>query len=148
VRGRGLIALLVAVALTACTRGATSPSPAGFQEVFEGLARRGATVTGIVSGDAGCDRSDLVANAVRFTLTLPDRVPREIHLFAFRNQAALESARTSLTFCAATFRERRDRPDGSVGSVEVGAAHAFGAPFTAEVGDLLRGALAEASGGG
>jgi hypothetical protein len=145
--GPTIVALAVALVL-GCSGGRPSPSPPAFQDVFEALARRGAAVTGIVSGDPACDRLDLVANAVRFTLTMSDGVPREIHLFAFRNQAGLESARSSLTYCTSSFRERLDRPNGSVGSVESGALYAFGAPFAPAVRDLLIGAFIEAAGGG
>jgi hypothetical protein len=116
--------------------------------VFEALARRGATVTAIVSGDPGCDRQDLVANAVRFTLTLRDGIAREVHVFAFRSTAALASARASLEACRASFDFGSARPGGAVGTVEVGAFHAFGAPWSAEVRDVLEGALGEATRGG
>jgi hypothetical protein len=136
---------VVALALAACGTGAPSPSPGGFQEVLEALARRGATVTQIVSGDPGCADPTLVANAIRFHVQLDDGVDREVHLFAFRDPAALARAQASLNECMGSFTGAR--PGQSTGSVQVGPFHAFGAPWSERVSVLLADALREAIGG-
>jgi hypothetical protein len=135
----------IALALGACSGRAPSPSPGGFQEVLEALARRGATVTQIVSGDPGCADRTLVANAIRFHVRLDDGVDREVHLFGFRDAAALGRAQASLTECARSFMA--ERLDESSGSVEVGPFHAFGAPWSERLSVLLGDAFREAIGG-
>jgi hypothetical protein len=135
--------LLAALLVAACTGGTASPSPGGFQEVFEGLARRGATVTRIVSGDPGCTDPTLVANAVRFSLELDDGVVREIHLFGFRNAAVLSAAQAGLTGCMREFAAKGG-PGESTGTVQAGPFEAFGRPWSERVKALLADALREA----
>lgn len=97
----GLLALIALVA--ACAGPAPSPTPAGAETIFEALASRGATVTGIVGGDPGCDEADLVDNAIRFELRgRNETVPRTVHLFTFRDRMAFEAAATSFRRCLAT----------------------------------------------
>jgi len=135
-------ALLAALLVAACGGGTASPSPGGFQEVFEGLARRGATVTRIVSGDPGCTDPTLVANAVRFSLELDDGVVREIHLFGFRNAATRAAAQAGLTACSREFAAK-GRAGESTGTVQAGPFEAFGRPWSERVETLLRDALRE-----
>jgi hypothetical protein len=143
--GRALLAV-ISLALAACaTAGAPSPSPGGFQEVLEALARRGATVTQIVSGDPGCADPTLVANAIRFHIRLADGVDREVHLFGFRDAAALARAQASLNECMRSFMA--GRPGESTGSVQVGPFRAFGAAWSKRLSALLADALREAIGG-
>jgi hypothetical protein len=139
------VVALALVALAACGTGTASPSPGGFQEVFEALARRGATVTRIVSGDPGCSDPTLVANAVRFHVQLDDGVDREVHLFGFRDATALARAQASLDECMRSFVD--GHPGESIGSVQVGPFHALGAPWSERLSVLLTDALREAIGG-
>jgi hypothetical protein len=134
---------LAALSLAACSTGAApSPSPGGFQEVFESLARRGATVTQVVAGDSGCADPTLVANAVRLHVRLDDGVDREIHLFGFRDVAALTRAQASLSACRLSYAE--GRAGETVGSVQIGPFEAFGAPWSDRLGAVLSDALREA----
>jgi hypothetical protein len=142
---RALLAV-VALGLAACSSGTASPSPGGFQEVFEALARRGAAVTQIVSGDPGCSDPTLIANAVRFQVRLDDGVDREIHLFGFRDAAALARAQQALNDCLTSFVDR-GHPSENIGSVQVGPFHAFGAPWSPRLNAVLADALREAIGG-
>lgn len=140
------VAALAVITLATCSGGTASPSPGGFQEVFEALARRGATVTRMVSGDPGCADPTLVANAIRFHVQLDDGVDREVHLFGFRDAAALARAQASLDDCMRSFVDQ-GRSGEAVGSVQVGPFHAFGAPWSDRLSALLTDALREAIGG-
>jgi hypothetical protein len=138
-----MLVLVLGLLVAACSGGSASPSPGGFQEVFEALARRGATVTQVVSGDPGCADRTLVANAVRFTLQLGDGVTREVHLFGFRDAAALDAARPRLDECIGEFAARK--PSGEPpGAVRVSPFYAFGSPWSESAGSLLSAALGEA----
>jgi hypothetical protein len=138
---------LVAALIGACRAGgAASPSPPGFEEIFGELARRGATVSEIVSGDPGCDDPSLVANAVRFTVVLSDGTRRQVHLFGFRNDVALANAAGSLERCRADFAGRVE-PGATIGATTAGPYYAFGAPWSAELEVLLREAALPRAGG-
>jgi hypothetical protein len=131
-----LLSCLLAFVVAGCrTGGAASPSPPGFDEVFSELARRGATVTQIVSGAPGCDDPSLVANAVRLTIRLADGVPRTVHLFGFRNAAALRAASANLEQCRRSFEA--SAATGSVGAMTSAPYYAFGAPWSPELATLL-----------
>jgi hypothetical protein len=105
--------LLSAVLLAGCASTAPSPTPADTQVIFEELARRGATVTSIVSGDPGCDEPQLVDNAVSFDLLGPEHeAPVRVHLLIFRNAAAYDAAAKALSAC---YRSR----SGMVGTSQV-----------------------------
>jgi hypothetical protein len=141
-----VLVLVLGVIVAACVGGSASPSPGGFQEVFEALARRGATVTRIVSGDTGCADPTLVGNAVSFHLRLDDGVDREVHLFGFRDGAALDAAEPRLDECMRQFLAKKPsaEPPGAVG---VGPFYAFASQWSESAGDALGAALGEAVGG-
>ena len=143
-RAAASIAFALAL-LSACRAGGVpSPSPPGFQEVFTALARHGVTVTEIVAGDPGCDDPTLVGNAVRFTATMSDGNRREVHLFGFRDAAALRNGGASLERCRSAFASQL--PGGaSVGSMTSSPYYAFGTPWSAELETLLREAVTTTS---
>lgn len=104
---RGLILVLVGLALSACGTISTSPpapTPADFQGIATELTKREIAIGGIVSGDAGCDDPVLIPTAIAFDASGLDQTdPVRIYLYVFRNRAAFERLRASVDDCARTF---------------------------------------------
>jgi hypothetical protein len=103
----GLGVVLVGLALAACGTISTSPpapTPADFQGIATELTKRDIVISGIVSGDAGCDDPVLIPTAIAFDAKGLDQADDvRIYLYVFRNRAAFERLRATVDDCAAAF---------------------------------------------
>ena len=127
----GILALLAA-----CSSLEAVATPADAQGIFEELARRGGTVTEIVSGETGCGEADLVDNAIRFRLLAPGAAePARVHLFLFRGRAAFDQGAEPVERCRSTFES--GAPAGSVGGLAVAPYRLFASGWSPEAGELL-----------
>jgi hypothetical protein len=105
--GRLAAIIVLGVVLTACQalEGATpKPTRAGFQGVAVELATRGVEITGMVSGDAGCDDTTLAPTAVSIRASGLDQPgPLTLYLYSFKNQDAYQRLRTAIDACAQSY---------------------------------------------
>lgn len=93
--------------LAACGTISTTPPPATPTD-FPGLAGRlnaaGIKVEDWVSGEAGCDDTELRKTAIRFEAHgLDQPAPVTLYLYVFRNRDAFERNRVLIGPCAATY---------------------------------------------
>lgn len=139
-----IVALVLAALLVACTATRPAPTPADSQVIFEELARRGATVTGIVSGDPGCDERELVDNAIRFRLAAPGAGRAAVYLLIFRHRAAFEESAASVERCVEALGAAAGEP---VDRLDLRPYRAYGPAWSDRLRELLRETLAELSGG-
>jgi hypothetical protein len=139
--------LFLALAVSGCGGSPAATFSAGdLSAVQEALALRGATIVNLVSGDPGCEGSDLHSNAVRVELQLAgeDRQQRA-YLIRWRRPAQFEAGR-------AAFEECVSRAGGlsgadSVDTLEVPPWRAHGRSWTPELLRVLEDSL-RATGGG
>jgi hypothetical protein len=116
-RSLHLLALLLGSALlAACGTISTSPPPATPTD-FPGLAGRlnaaGIKVADWVSGEAGCDDTELRKTAIRFEAHgLDQAAPVTLYLYVFRNRDAFERNRASIGPCAAAYVTDPDTFEG------------------------------------
>jgi hypothetical protein len=100
------LALATALALVVAACGMVSttrppPTPADFPGMAGEFGERGVRISGIVSGDPGCEDQDLGRTAIRFTARGQDQVePVTLYVYIFRNRDAWERRRTDVAMCA------------------------------------------------
>jgi hypothetical protein len=97
----------LAIGLAGCGLVSTSEPP-GTPTDFPGLAGRlnaaGITVSGWVSGDAGCTDPDLVPAAISFSARgLDQATDVRLYLYVFRNLQAFDRHRAQIGPCATAF---------------------------------------------
>ena len=85
-----------------------------------------------------------MANAVSFTLTLHGE-PTRIHLFGFRDEAALDRALPTLDDCQRQFAARV-APGEPYGSARLPPYYAFAVRWNSEIESLLREAVEQPDG--
>ncbi len=141
----GALVLLTALSAAACGGPRPTPSPGGIGVILPSLARRGAVITRVVGGEAGCADPGLQQNAARVTLTLEGSGPFDLYVFTFRARAYEVSA-APVDACQAAFAAASGTDD--VARLDVPPYRVFGPRWSPEVRSLLEGALREASQGG
>jgi hypothetical protein len=149
--GRPLCALILVLAclgLCACepddNRG--NPTPAPFDVVLQVLQINGITVSGAVSGDAGCDDQNLAHAAVSFMARGFDQAtPTKIYLYGFRDRPTFERLLPSVDTCARSYAT----DPAAFSSIQVSPYVADGpGPWGPQFTDHLREALTKAAGNG
>lgn len=104
---RGVLLLVVSLALAGCGRISTAPpepTPADFQGIATELTVRRIAIDDLVSGDAGCDDRVLIPTAIGITAKGLDQAePVRLYLYIFRNRASFERLRASIDDCARAF---------------------------------------------
>lgn len=137
-------ALLIVVA--GCSgSGRPSPTPAGFEAIFEGLVIRGVAVEETVGGDPGCDRPELRDNALRAGIRY-EGVAYDLHLFAFRNPRAFDASARDLDACQREYAQQQR--DLTARHVQAGPYRAFGAGWGPRLEVIIEDALKDAAAGG
>lgn len=149
-RVRRAAVLAVAMVLVAgCSVVSTTPpapTPADFPGIAEELRRRGIRVEQVVSGDAGCEDTDLARTAISMRLSgLDQATPVPVYLYIFRNRGAFERRRGDVDACAASYVT-----DGETfGSIEASPFVLAGqGPWPPAFTAQLREAIVEAAGTG
>ncbi len=145
-----LLALLVAgVGLSGCgvkTADVPAASPAGFPGIAAALSVAGITVTGQVSGDAGCRDSKLVPTAVGFTASGLDQLaPVRIHIYIFADSATWSRLSSEVSTCAQSFITDPSTYESVDPSPYVAAGQG---PWGTRFQDTLRQVLTAAAGDG
>lgn len=146
--GRAVAALLGAVLLGGCGDLGRSPepTPADFPGIATELALRGLDLSGIASGDAGCDDDTLKATAIGFDAAgLGATDPIHLRVYIFRNGETYDRRRADVDACVAswasdpvTFEMVDARPFVIAGQ----------GPWPADFKAAVREAMAEAAGTG
>jgi hypothetical protein len=143
-----LVLVLACLGTVACepddNRG--NPTPAPLNVVLRVLQLNGFTVSGAVSGDAGCDDQDLSHTAVSFMANGFDQAtPTKIYFYGFKNRATWERLLPSVDTCAKSY----STDPNAFGSVQVSPFVAAGpGPWGTQFTDELRAALTKAAGNG
>jgi hypothetical protein len=100
-------AVLLGAVLAGCStisQGPPSPTPADFPGIAGELTQRGITVDRIVSGDGGCNDTNLAKTAIGFDASGLDQVtPVRLHVYIFRNRATFIRLRSTVDACAAGY---------------------------------------------
>jgi hypothetical protein len=98
-----LLAILVAACGTVET-GPPAPTPTDFGGIATALSKQHVTVSGAVSGDAGCTDPTLIPTAISVTASGLDQTkPVRVFLYIFRDDASFQKLRTSIDACARSF---------------------------------------------
>lgn len=99
--------LFAVVILTGCSslvEGQPSPTPLDFGGITVAVAEGGITISGTVSGDAGCSNPTLIATAIRFDASgLDQPAPVRLRIYIFADQAAFDRRRADVDTCIATW---------------------------------------------
>jgi len=140
---------VLALAVTGCSSislASPVPTPTSFPGITGRLATAGITVSGWVSGDAGCQDAVLTSAAISFQASgLDQAAPVKVYLYIFRDRTAWDRHRADIGPCAQafvtdpqTFREIEQSP------YIVAGQGPWGATFEA----TFRQVLADAAGTG
>jgi hypothetical protein len=101
------LCLAAGLAVGACgtvETGPPVPTPTDFGGVAAELSKHKVTVTGAVSGDAGCTDAVLIPTAISVTASGLDQTePVRIYLYIFRNDASFQKLRASIDACARSY---------------------------------------------
>jgi hypothetical protein len=151
-RARDIVALALAatVLVTGCAAttivGEPSPTPTDIIGIADALRMRGVTVSGLVSGDAGCDDPDMIGAAIRFSASGVDQgTPVTARIYIFRNDRSYQKLRPAVDSCAADWVSDPLTFEAIDVSPYVLAGQG---PWGAGFRDAVRTALTEAAGGG
>jgi hypothetical protein len=140
---------VAALLLAACGGERPGPTPADRQGIFEELARRGATVSDIVSGDSGCGDPALAGNATHFRLTVPGASGRaDVYLFTFKNRPFYERGASAVDACQRAYEARSARAGGRVERIDVSPYRAFGDGWTPGLRSFLQATMQDVAGDG
>jgi hypothetical protein len=126
--------------------GEPSPTPTDIIGIADALRARGVTVSGLVSGDAGCSDPDMTAAAIRFSASGVDQAaPVTVRIFIFRNDGSYERSRPAVDACAAAWVV----DPATFEAVDVSPYVITGqGPWARGFRDAVRAALTEAAGSG
>jgi len=153
-RGASLVRLLALVALSAqalaaCGGERPGPTPADRQGILEELARRGGTVSEIVSGDPGCADPELAGNAIRFSLTVPGASgSADVYLFTFKNRPFFERGAAAVDACQRAYETDAARTGGPVERIDVSPYRAFGEDWSPGLRIFLEATMRAVAGDG
>ena len=143
--GLSLVAILAAACGT-ISRTPAPATPAPFPGIAGQLSLHGITVSGIVSGDAGCPDANLAKTAIGFdAVGLDQPTPVRVHVYIFRNRATFERLRASIDGCASSFVTDPDTYESVEASPYVVAGQG---PWGTAFKDNIRAAITEAAGTG
>lgn len=137
--------LLATVLLLASCYNFAQPSfhPGNARQVVAAISRRGVDVTTATAGDAACDDPGLVPNSMHLRASVDsDPTVRDVWIYLFREKSWAASG-TAVDACQAAFQAAN--PDVVVTRVDVPTYRAFGADWSTELADSVRGGLKEAS---
>jgi hypothetical protein len=140
-----LAAALAAPLLLASCYSFATPSyhPGEGRDLVAAIVRHGATVTATVPGDSACDDPNLVANALRLSVTDPgDGSAKDVWLYSFRERSWAASE-APVDACQATFADTN--PDATITRIDIPVYRAFGADWSEELIHALDAAITEAS---
>ena len=131
--------LLVAGACGTISTTPPAPTPADFQGIATELTKRGIAISGLVSGDAGCDDTELIPTAIGVTASGLDQAdPVRVYLYIFRNRTSFDRLRASVDECARVFVTNPDTFETIEQSPYVVAGQGPWAPdFEAAIRDAL-----------
>jgi hypothetical protein len=122
------------------------PTPADFAGIVSFLAVEGITVSGVRTGDAGCDDARLVGPAISLTASgLDQQQAVPVHLYLFKGAAADQKLRSAVDECARSFVS----DPATYESVDASPFVAVGqGPWGTSFREAVRTALTKAAGGG
>ena len=123
-----------------------NPTPASMSVTLEVFGNQGITLSGVVSGDAGCLNADLAHAAISFNAMGLDQVtPTRIYFYGFRNRATFQRLATEVDECARTYVT----DPAAYGSIAASPFMLAGAgPWAPGFKERLRAALVRAAGNG
>jgi hypothetical protein len=141
-----LVAALVVASCGMISTTPPAPTPADFQGIAGEIVRRGITIEGLVSGDAGCDDHELAQTAIRFRAAgLGQAQSVTVYLYIFRNRASYEKLRSRVDTCARSYVNDPETFESVEASPFVLAGQG---PWADGFGAALREALTVAAGTG
>jgi hypothetical protein len=146
---RRLALAVTVVLLAACStikHTPPEPTPADFHGIASEIVQRGIGVSHVVSGDGGCDDTNLAKTAIAFDVVGLDQ-PTPVHVFVyiFRNRATYERLRASVDTCARSYVTDPETYETVETSPFVLAGQG---PWGPQLKDNLRAALVGAAGTG
>jgi hypothetical protein len=130
--------------LASCYSFATpSYHPGEARDLVGAIARQGVTVREAIPGDSACDDPDLVANAMRLSVTDPDGgAQRDVWLYSFRERSWATS-QGPVDDCQAAFQAAD--PGAVVTRLDVPVYRTFGADWSTALRDAMAAGLADAA---
>lgn len=144
-RRRTLLALIAApLVLTSCYNLA-EPSfhPGDARQVMSAIARRGVDIETTTAGDSACPDPGLVPNSMHLRGSVAsDATQRDIWIYTFREKYWTAS-QAAVDACQAAFQAAH--PGAVITRIDIPTYRAFGADWSTELADSVRGGLKEAA---
>jgi hypothetical protein len=137
--------LLATLPLLASCYNFAQPSfhPGNARQVMSAIARRGVDVTAATAGSSACDDAGLVPNSVHLEASVAsDPAVRDIWIYLFREKSWATS-QAAVDACQAAYQAAN--PGATITRVDIPTYRAFGADWSTELADSVRGGLKEAS---
>ena len=137
--------LLATVPLLASCYSFAQPSfhPGNARQVMSAISRRGVDVTAATAGDAACDDAGLVPNSLHLRASVAsDPTVRDVWIYLFREKSWAASG-AAVDACQAAYQAAN--PGAVITRIDIPTYRAFGADWSTELADSVRGGLKEAS---
>ncbi len=120
--------------------------PGDARQVMSAIARRGVDIETSTAGDSACDDPALVPNSIHLVGTVAsDPTPRDIWIYTFREKG-WDATQAPVDACQSAYQTAH--PDALVTRIDIPVYRVFGADWSQELIDSVRGGLTEASAAG
>ena len=117
--------------------------PGDARQVLSAITRRGVDIETTTAGDSACADSNLVPNSMHLRGSVAsDPTVRDIWIYTFREKFWTAS-QTAVDACQAAFQAAH--PGAVITRIDIPTYRAFGADWSSELADSVRGGLKEAA---
>ncbi len=141
----GLLAILAAPTLLASCYNLATPSfhPGDARQVLSAITRRGVDIGTTTAGDSACPDPGLVPNSMHLLASVAsDPQQRDIWIYTFREKYWTTS-QAAVDACQAAFQAAH--PGAVMTRIDIPTYRAFGADWSTELTESVRGGLTEAA---
>jgi hypothetical protein len=142
---RRSLLLLVSPLLLASCYSFAEPSfhPGDARQVMSAIARRGVDIGTTTAGESACDDPSLIPNVMHLQGSVAsDPTQRDVWVYTFREKY-WTSSQAAVDACQATYQDAH--PGAVITRVDIPTYRVFGADWSTELADSVRGGLKEAS---
>ena len=136
--------LAAPLVLGACYNLATpSFHPGDARQVLSAISRRGVDITTTTAGDSACPDPGLVPNSMHLVASVAsDPTPRDVWIYTFREKYWTAS-QAAVDACQAAYQAAN--PGAVITRIDIPTYRAFGADWSTDLTESVRGGLKEAA---
>ena len=142
---RSLLALLAAPLVLASCYNLAEPSfhPGDARQVMSAISRRGVSIETTTAGDSACSDPGLVPNSMHLRGSVAsDATQRDIWIYTFREKYWTAS-QAAVDACQAAYQAAN--PGAVITRIDIPTYRAFGADWSTDLTESVRGGLKEAA---